>query len=427
MSLAAWVDRAWAAATAAGWQPADTEFWVVDPGVLFGLAVAGLPGHPPHWTYGRDYWLFASQQRAGASRLFELVVPGAPCQAYLSAWNAPAQHETVVLHVLGHVDLFATHPAFQAQRRDWPAVWQAGVARLRAVAARVGADQVEQLWTWGLSLVDQVADDPRPAAANPPAPSPWRALDGPAGGPVRTPPAAPPATRDVLGFVARHSPVLPEWARDALLLLRGHALWQEPMRRTKWVHEAFATWTQQEVARLVGWSGAGRVEAARAAALVAWRAPARLNWYDLGGRLCRWWAARVGPDGVRAACRRWTDAAWLDQWLTPDAIADLELWPYAWEAAEGASVALRQAADPAAVRTALLNQLVARPPRVQVLGVDGVTLRLGWDDPVPPDVGWAQRTLAAVQGLWGGPVVLAAGAETMEPAQSEGGTWRWRA
>jgi stage V sporulation protein R len=427
MSLAAWVDRAWAAAEAGGWQPADTEFWVVDPGVLFGLAVAGLPGHPPHWTYGRDYWLFASQQRSGASRLFELVVPGQPCQAYLSAWNAASQHEAVVLHVIGHVDLFRTHPAFQEQRADWPAVWQAGVARLRATAGRVGADQVEQLWTWGLSLVDQVADDPPRTSAEPPGPSPWRALDGPVAGPVRTPPPETPATRDVLGFVARHSPVLPEWARDALLLLRGQALWEAPMRRTKWVHEAFATWTQHELAAALGWAGAARVETARGDAFVQWRHPVRLNWYDLGLRLCRWWAARLGPAGVRAACRRWSDAAWLDQWLTPDAIADLELWPYGWAAADGALAAVRQAADPDAVRTTLLNQLVARPPRVQVLGVDGVTLQLGWDDPAPPDVAWAQRTLAAVQGLWGGPVVLEAGVERISPATGQGGTWRWRA
>lgn len=412
MSLTRWAEQVWAAGRAGGWDPAETDFWIVPPATLFGLAVVGVPGHPPHWTYGRDYAVFRAQQQRGASRLYEMVIPGDPCQAYLSAWNSPADHEAVILHVAGHADLFAHHRAYDTLRRDWPTVWAAGAARLQAEAARRGLDQVERVWTAALSLANHVGlETPGPPAseASAPEPSPWRSLwPGAAPTPVRTPPPrADVPTDDVLGFVATHSLVLEDWARDACLLLREHMRWQDPLRRTKWVQEAYATWTAHELAASLGWAGAHRLQAAFSDAAVQWRQPAVLNWYDVGYRLLAWWAERDGAASVRAHCRDATDAALLGRWLTPESVAALDLWTWDWTTTPtGERIGVRAARDWRAVRAAWVNAVVSRPPRVAVVDVERVTLVLRWDDAASPDEAWSRRTLDAVATLWGGPVRL---------------------
>ena len=407
MSLQAWADQAWRAARDAGWDPAECDFQIVPREIVWAAMAAPLPGGPPHWTQGRDYWVWRQHFEQGGGHLYEVVYPGTPCLAYLDGANAPATQEVVILHVLGHCDLFAHHRAYTDHQRGWGALWQAGGVRVRAYQDQYGVAAVEQCWSDALSLADQVDAAPAPPPAQPVPPAPWADLRARAPRPVRDRvPGAPDPTADVLGFIGARAPWLAPWQRDICGLVRGLALYQAPVRRTKWIQEAFATWTAHRLAERVPWSGPARIQAARDNAGVQWRHPAQLNWYDVGYRLLDWVAATEGEAAVRAAARAVTDSEAVDRWVTEASVAALELYTYTWQARGDEAVAVRQPRDWRTIRALWQNQMMERPPRVAVLAVEGSTLVLGWEDPGAPDIDWARATLAAVQRLWGGPVRL---------------------
>ncbi|MCY0886813.1 MAG: SpoVR family protein, partial [Firmicutes bacterium] len=246
-SLQGFLDRAWEEAETLGLRPHPVEFEVVPSTAIFELASYGMPGHWSHWTYGRDYWQFKQRMESGHGRLYEMVVNTNPAHAYLLDSNTVAAQKLVVAHVLGHSDVFANHERFRDTPKDMDRSMAAARERFAEYEAEYGADRLERLLDAALSLSAQVAPD-RPAEGAAPAGAGahdrYRDLFGDGDSPHpahrrRAPYPLP--TYDVLGFLARHSPVLEEWERDVLEAVRREALYFEPQRVTKLVNEGYAT------------------------------------------------------------------------------------------------------------------------------------------------------------------------------------------
>lgn len=408
--LDAWVEAVWAAARSEGLDPAPTDFYLVPRESLWAIAAYGLPHHPGHWRYGRDYWVLRQQQVTGSARLYELVIRGEPVTAYLDAANSLAEQQLVVAHVAGHADLLRHHLLYRSQRSDWPAVLDAAHQRLMAYRDRFGEAVVEQVWNDALSLEDQVAEEtPPPAVESAAETSPfgdlWRSASG---APARQPhPRWRLPTADLLGFLAREAPRLEEWQRDCVSMVRGTALYFWPQRVTKLVQEGFATWVQHRLVQVLDWAAPSRVQAAILNAGVEWPSEMVPNPYDLGGQLFLWLERHWGAPRVIALARELTDSELVSRWVTEEMVRDLELYRYRWRNDGGTWAAVRQGAAWTEVRDAWNNQIAEKPPRVAVVDVEaGGQLVLGWDDAAPPDLAAAQRTLAAVRRLWGGPVRL---------------------
>jgi len=407
-SVSAWAERVWRHARELGLDPAPTDFYVVPRETLWALAAYGVPHHPGHWRYGRDYWVLREQQVNGQGHLYEMVIRAEPVTAYLDAANSFSDQQLVIAHVAGHADLFQNHLLYRQQRPDWPAVLDAARNRWAEYRDRYGDRAVEQVWSDALALEDQVAEEDLAVEEPPPDRDPFADLWPGRGTPFRRPPdryRLP--TADVLGFIARYSPTLDDWQRDCLWLVRGTALYFWPQRLTKLVQEGYATWVQHRIMQDLDWAPGSRVQAAISSAAIEWASDLVVNPYDLGARLFAWLEARRGWEAVVEIARRVTDGELIARYVTEEAVRDLELYRYRWEEGGTEWDAVREAADWRAVRDAWNNQVVERPPRVSVSAVSGEgRLTLAWDDPVPPDIAEARRTLAAVRRLWGAPVRL---------------------
>jgi stage V sporulation protein R len=418
-ALNQFVDQAWETAHRLGLKPVDVEFEIVPATAIFELASYGVPGHWHHWTYGREYWLIKQRMEEGAGRLYELVVNTDPARAYLLESNSIAAQKLVIAHVLGHADLFRNHEWFLNTPKDMDRSMAAAQERFDEYAAAVGTDRLETCLDRALSLRDQVAEDP-PLPEGPDRPAdPYADLfRSREAGPVRrrTAPRYRLPTGDVLGFLARHSPVLEDWERDVLETVRREAIYFAPQRVTKLVHEGYATWVHRRLLDDLALSQAEALEATRIHAQVVAPHPLTVNPYRLGFQLLDYLAERHGFGGMRAIALQETDASLVRNWLDADAVRYCQLFRYEWKAAEHVAAGHRaptwdavvQDAEVERLRTLLANRLAYRGPEILVTGVDGagrLILRHVPDEWLL-DEAWARATLQNVATLWGAPAVL---------------------
>lgn len=422
-TLAAWDTAIHEAAARLGIDPGPVDWRLVDADRLYELAAVGMPGVMRHWTHGRDYWLERSRFSQGYGRLYEMMVHADPPIAYLLDGNTLPAQKAVMAHCLGHALVFRHHRIYAGVPTDGPTHLAAQEARRAAYAAEYGADAVEWVLDRAMALEDQVAAEPeRPRQTPPERTDPYADLF------PRTPPPKPLRppryrlpTRDVLGFIARESPVLAAWERDLALAVREERLLLMPGGHViKHLHEGFAAWTNQRLLTdpavpMTDWEQA---EAAVLWAHVASPFPDRLNPYWFG---YRFFEELEKEYGLRAAWTIWTtetDTSLVRNYLTPDMARALQLYHYHWDdefvKGKGRFWVARRAAWPtteedwAAWRNALADTLIPPIPEVWVTGVtDSGMLVLTHQTPSRPlDPEWAEATLHAVRDLWGAPVQL---------------------
>lgn len=423
--LADWADRMQDAAARLGIEPGPVDWRLVEADRIYELAAVGMPGVMRHWTHGRDYWLERSRFAQGYGRLYELVVHADPPIAYLLEGNTLPAQKAVIAHVYGHADVFRHHGVFRDHPTDYPQRLAAQEARRAQYAEQYGLSAVDWVLDRAYSLQEQVAEEPeRPAQTPPLREDPYADLFP---RPLPKKPVRPPRyrlpTADVLGFLARESPVLSEWERDLVLSVRQEELALAPNRLVKTIHEGWAAYVQQRLGEdpdlpLADWEQA---EQAVLWSHVVAPHPMDLNPYWFGWRLIRYLVARDGLAVTRALLMEETDASWIHAVLTPEVARALELYRYQWAQesvpGKGRVWTARRVAWPddpavfAAWRADLVERLTRPHPVVWVTDVNGSGhLVLTHQTPSRPlDPEWTRATLKAVRDLWGGPVALVDG------------------
>src|SRR5256886_16396385 len=93
------------------------DFEAVPDSFMMEIAVYGLPGRMPHWSFGVRYIYQLIQRHMGHSRLFEVGFPANPGHAYLAASNGLAETTLGPPHVLGHADFPANNLRFRRSQR----------------------------------------------------------------------------------------------------------------------------------------------------------------------------------------------------------------------------------------------------------------------------------------------------------------------
>lgn len=417
--LQAWLPRLDAVIERLGIASGPVDFQIVDADTLYELAAYGFPGQLPHWTHGRDYW---DQKRAlerGRGRLYEMIVNTEPPQAYLLDGNTRAAQQLVMAHCYGHAYIFRRHSAFADGWKSTPADLLWARERVRAYTAEYGAEAVEAVLDAALPWQWYVEED----APDTPAPKSGGRLAGPYDRLFAAPPSRKAAlgervpkyrwpTRDILGFVARHSPVLEDWERDLCDLVRRQALYLRPQRGTKMIHEGFAAWANQHALLdpEIGLSDADQVEAARIWAQVVRRDPVDLNPYALGWELYEWLIRVHGAAAAREIWLTETDASVIRNYVTAETVRDLKLYAYQWESAPYDNVEDARVVEASweAIRDALANAVASPIVPIELTGLlpqGGLRLEVRTHE---YSLDRAQAT-TAVRGLallWGGPVVL---------------------
>jgi stage V sporulation protein R len=132
------------------------NFDLVPNNFMLEISVYGLPVRMRHWSFGVRYIHQLVRQHMGHSRIFEVMFPGDPCQAFMLEHNSLAENTLVTAHVLGHADFAKNNQLFvRFMSMAGSHILEQSAARahrLELALAAHGQDRVEAVLDAALAL-----------------------------------------------------------------------------------------------------------------------------------------------------------------------------------------------------------------------------------------------------------------------------------
>jgi stage V sporulation protein R len=278
------------------------RFEVTPADVIYTFGAYGMPTRFSHWSFGKAFHRMKLDYDFGLSRIYELVINSNPCYAFLLDGNTLLQNKTVAAHVLAHNDFFKNNATFAPTSRDMVERMSANATRVRDYELEYGRDRVEKLLDAGLALQEHVDASPvgrrkrrmeqrkgagekrqRPQTRKTPYDDLWEIGEKAADvreTDVRKFPESP--EKDIMLFLIEHSPVLEEWERDVLSMLREEMLYFWPQMETKIMNEGWATYWHLRIMRELDLDESDAIEFAKMHSGVVVPSLTSINPYHLG-------------------------------------------------------------------------------------------------------------------------------------------------
>ncbi len=352
--LTAAAERLWDLAHEMGLRPFPTHFEIVPAAIMYEFGAYGMPGRFSHWTHGRAFQQMKTMYDYGLSKIYELVINTNPSYAYLLDVNSVLQNKFVIAHVLGHTDFFANNAHYAKTSRQMVETMNRDAERIAGYEYAHGAREVERLLDAVLSLEEHIdpyavpADyEPRRASKTKPpgrqrgertAPGPYDDLWGleeRSGGSGAPPERAPEPHRDLLLFLLHNSPVLEDWERDVVAIVREEMHYFLPQMKTKILNEGWAVFWHLRLMRALDLSAQEYVDFANLHSGVLQPSRRSINPYYVGHGILEDINRRHGGDETEVAPvmfeirERESDVSLVRNYLTKELIADLDLYLYA--------------------------------------------------------------------------------------------------
>ncbi|QQE79744.1 SpoVR family protein [Alicyclobacillus sp. SO9] len=299
------------------------RFEVCPADIIYTFGAYGMPTRYNHWSFGKSFHRMKMDYDFGLSRIYELVVNSDPCYAFLLDTNSVLENKTVAAHVLGHSDFFRNNAAFAMTSRDMVDRMASNAQRIHSYELEYGRDRVEKLLDAGMALQQHVdasrtgkqwrtraEHDGKAALSGGPEATPSRRqtpyddlwnLDGGGDGNGGTGAGSassadkgkadtkssrrkiPPfPERDVMWFLIHHSPILEEWERDVLSLLREEMLYFWPQLETKIMNEGWASLWHLRIMRELDLPETDAVDFAKMHSGVVMPSRTSINPYHIG-------------------------------------------------------------------------------------------------------------------------------------------------
>ncbi len=431
------IEEIWLVAERFGLDPFPVHFEVVPPHIMYEFGAYGLPGRFSHWTHGKAYYRLKAQYDYGLSKIYELVINNNPAYAFLMDNNTLVQNKLVIAHVLAHSDFFKNNAYFVRTNRQMIESVAINADRIRRYEYQHGTQEVEQFLDAVLSIQEHVdphfaikkGDDKKRKRKREQPPTPYddlfeldpdfRREEEPE--PERFPPEP---EKDLLQFISEHSPVLEDWQRDIVQIIRYETLYFVPQMQTKIMNEGWASYWHVRIMRELDLSDSEYAEFAQLHAGVT--APSRnhLNPYYVGMKIFedieRRWdnptteeRERYGRKGGEGRQKIFevreleNDSSFIRNYLTKELVEELDL--YVYELRDGEAVIVEK--DWEKVRDTLLQGMVNfGNPYIVVEDGDyrgnrELYLRHQHEG-LDLDIRYAEKTLQYVYKLWGRPVHL---------------------
>ncbi|MBK1696459.1 SpoVR family protein [Rhodovibrio salinarum] len=443
--------------------------------MLDAYASVGMPVMYSHWSFGKRFAQQETLYRKGLQSLaLEIVINANPSLCYIMEENTMATQATVIAHAaMGHNHFFKHNQTFKrwtdadsiledlryarrlvAECEEYHG--QQAVERILDAAHALSAQGVDR---------DRRGDRPDLAAERRRAHQQrhaereatddlWlRTVPKPAGGQVHEPEDEQlEAQRRALGlpeenllyFLEAHAPLLENWQRDLLQMVRELAAYFEPQRQTKMMNEGCATWTHYQIMNRL--RDQGRIDEGTMleflhlhAHVIAQpsfddRGFSGMNPYALGfammqdiERICTdpseedtAWFPQIAGNGrpfetLREAWAEFRDESFILQYLSPRLIRELRLFKLRDDSAEDNYVveAIHDDAGYKRLRRALseAHDPVAAQPRIEVVeanlrGDRKLYLEHRVQDRRQLDAMETRRVLRHIAFLWGYDVQL---------------------
>lgn len=431
----------WDLARGFGLDPFPVRFEVVPATIMYEFGAYGLPGRFSHWTHGKAYHQLKTMYDYGLSKIYELVTNSDPAYGFLLDSNSLIQNKMVAAHVLAHVDFFKHNAYFRATSRQMLEGASINASRIRQYEFEHGSLEVERFLDAVLSVQEHV--DPHQALARrrvrrdegshgsepkQRAESPYEDIlslgepkqeEKP---PERKFPAEP--QKDVLLFMAENSPVLEDWQRDVIYIVRQEMLYFYPQIETKIMNEGWASYWHARILREIDLTEGEYIEFANLHSGVLGPSKHRINPYLVGLKIFedieRRWDnptdeererfGRKGEEGRRKIFEvreLESDVSFLRNYLTKSLVEEMDL--YLYEEQEGQLVVVEK--DWQKVRDVIVNSMTNQGfPYVAVEDGDyggnrELYLKHNYDGR-SLDLPYAQKVLEHLHHLWGRPVHL---------------------
>ena len=336
------------------WSPVIFE--AVPDSFMTEIAVYGLPVRMPHWSFGARYIYQLLQRHMGYSRLFEVVFPGNPGRAYLSASNGLADNVLVAAHVLGHADFSKNNSLFsRCHEQASGNIIDQAAAHARQIEQDIemhGFNAVEQVLDAALSLEQHIdldqglhrAEYPQYASpAPPPRADAFRSrfatlepgIEQFSNARKVRAPLPPHPENDLLWFIATYAPEMESWERDIFLAVRNESFYFYPVYATQIMNEGWASYWHARLLREANFIPQDvYLDAIRCHSDVVRPVASEeqialtTNPYHLGFTL---WEAIIKTSGMEAArriMREDDDYSFLRNHLTADMAAEMDLFRY---------------------------------------------------------------------------------------------------
>ncbi|WP_314585547.1 SpoVR family protein [Paenibacillus terrigena] len=276
--------------------------------IIYTFGAYGMPTRFSHWSFGKTFNKMKMQYDFGLSKIYELVINSNPCYAFLLDGNSLIQNKLIVAHVLAHCDFFKNNVRFSNSNRNMVESMSATAERVSRYELEHGTEAVENFIDAVLAiqehidpqlikpqrldkkrytekLIQQTKDqanvykepgeyddlwnlDPKNILSK---------SDTPAN---RTFPLEP--EKDIVWFIQEYSPILEDWQRDIMSMLREEMLYFWPQMETKIMNEGWASYWHQRILRELDLTSEETVEFAKLNSSVVQPSKNSLNPYYLG-------------------------------------------------------------------------------------------------------------------------------------------------
>lgn len=277
------------------------HFELVDTADIHALAsYHGLPVRYAHWSFGKNFGRLKTAYDYRMSQIYELVINTRPFYAFIDRTSTDAQALLIIAHVLAHVDYFSHSRLFAETRTDILHQMAQHSHRISELRRTFGQNQVESLLDAAMTLEDHVG----------------RLTTGKKLGQDST---------DILGFIALNSPILADWERQILLMVRDESRYFWPQRLSKINNEGYATFWHTRLIRELSLGTAMTWEMARLNSKLLTIRPPQLNPYALGARIYESLYRQRGTNQVIEARNLLDDAGLIRVGLTDDVIRQCHL------------------------------------------------------------------------------------------------------
>ncbi|GIP15561.1 stage V sporulation protein R [Paenibacillus montaniterrae] len=291
----------------------DMRYEICPADIIYTFGAYGMPTRFSHWSFGKTFHKMKMQYDFGLSKIYELVINSNPCYAFLLEGNSLIQNKLIVAHVLAHCDFFKNNIRFNLTNRDMVESMSATADRIHQYELIHGTDTVEKFIDSILAIQEHV--DPtiikpyqldkkryielatrekekpaQPQEAASPYEELW-GLDEEAKEEERLKREAalqeakrfpPRPEKDLVWFIEEYSPILEDWQRDILTMLRDEMLYFWPQIETKIMNEGWASYWHQRIIREMNLTSEETIEFAKLNSSVVIPSRHTLNPYYLG-------------------------------------------------------------------------------------------------------------------------------------------------
>ncbi|MDQ0060856.1 SpoVR family protein [Paenibacillus harenae] len=339
--------------------------------IIYTFGAYGMPTRFSHWSFGKTFNKMKMQYDFGLSKIYELVINSNPCYAFLLEGNSLIQNKLIVAHVLAHCDFFKNNARFGVSNRNMVESMSATAERISQYEMDYGTEAVEKFIDAILAIQEHV--DPtlikpyqldkkryiemiqkeKEKSSGYEAPSAYgdlwdldpeliaeREAASKAAEIKRFPPEP---EKDIVWFIEEYSPILEDWQRDIMSMLRDEMLYFWPQIETKIMNEGWASYWHQRIIRELDLTSDETIEFAKLNSSVVVPSRHSLNPYYLGLKIFedieRRWdkptkeeMARFGRqpgqgrDKIFEVREFDSDISFLRNYLTKELVDDLDLY-----------------------------------------------------------------------------------------------------